>query len=78
MIKGKSFFAVILLLIIYALYVGFDQIKDAKERRSFLNLPTTFALPKEDVDKLRKIGPKILDQSDGFQKLCSELRCSEN
>ena len=62
----------------YALYVGFDQIKDAKERRSFLNLPTTFALPKEDVDKLRKIGPKILDQSDGFQKLCSELRCSEN
>lgn len=59
----------------FAIYVGFDQIKDAKERRDFLNLPTTFALPKEEVDKLRKIGPTILDQSEAFQKLCAELKC---
>ena len=61
----------------FAVYVGFDQIRDAKERQRFLSLPTTFALPKEEVDKLRKIGPQILDQSEGFQKLCAELRCRE-
>ena len=62
----------------FAMYVGFDQIKDAKERRSFLNLPTTFVLPKDDVDKLRKIGPQILDQSDSYKKLCAELACRTN
>jgi len=59
----------------FAVYVGFDQIKDAKERQEFLNLPTTFALPKEEVDKLRKIGPSILDESEGYRKLCAELKC---
>lgn len=60
-----------------AVYVGFDQIRDAIVRQDFLNLPTTFALPKDEVDKLRKIGPQILDQSEGFQKLCAELSCQE-
>jgi NTE family protein len=59
----------------FAIYVGFDQIKNAKERQAFLNLPTTFALPKEAVDRLRKIGPKILDESAGYRKLCAELKC---
>jgi NTE family protein len=59
----------------FAVYVGFDQIRDAKERQDFLNLPTTFALPKEDVDRLRQIGPQILDQSEGFRNLCKELKC---
>jgi hypothetical protein len=58
-----------------AIYVGFDQLKDEKERREFLNLPTTFALPKEDVDKLRRVGPRILDQSESYQELCRELKC---
>ena len=59
----------------FAVYVGFDQIKDPKERQEFLNLPTTFALPKEEVDKLRKIGPKILDESESYRNLCTELKC---
>jgi NTE family protein len=59
----------------FAVYVGFDQIKDEKTRREFLNLPTTFVLPKEEVDRLRKIGPQILDQSEGFLKLCAEIEC---
>jgi NTE family protein len=59
----------------FAVYVGFDQIKDEKTRREFLNLPTTFALSKEEVDKLRKIGPEILDQSEGFRGLCAEIKC---
>jgi NTE family protein len=59
----------------FAIYVGFDQIKDPKQRQDFLNLATTFALPKEEVDKLRKIGPKILDESESYRNLCTELKC---
>jgi NTE family protein len=59
----------------YGVYVGFDQIKDVTQREAFLNLPTTFALPSAEVNKLRKIGPQILGESQGFQKLCAELHC---
>ncbi len=58
----------------YRIYVGFDQIKDAKEREYFLNLPTTFHLPAEAVDKLREIGPTILDESEEFQSLLKGLK----
>ncbi|MFH0998093.1 MAG: patatin-like phospholipase family protein [Pseudomonadota bacterium] len=61
----------------YAIYVGFDQIEDRSVREDFLNLPTTFHLKKEDVDKLKVIGPKILDQSRIFQDLCSGLKCHD-
>ena len=61
----------------YPIYIGFDQIKNSRERQDFLNLPTTFALPKEAVDKLRKIGPQILTESDSFQKLCAQLKCQD-
>lgn len=61
----------------HAIYVGFDQIEDEKIRDEFLNLPTRFRLEKEKVDKLRAIGPKILDQSRGFEDLCSVLKCHE-
>jgi NTE family protein len=61
----------------FAIYVGFDQIKGEKERQDFLNLPTTFALPKEEVDKLRRIGPRILDESETYQELCKELKCQK-
>ncbi|HWQ70345.1 MAG TPA: patatin-like phospholipase family protein [Patescibacteria group bacterium] len=57
----------------YGLYVGFDQIKDTKERDYFLNLPTTFHLSQEAVDKLRAIGPKILEESEEFQRLLQDL-----
>ena len=61
----------------YAIYVGFDQIKDPKVREEFLNLPTAFRLEKEEVDKLRTIGPTILDQSRGYEDLCSVLKCHD-
>lgn len=61
----------------YGIYVGFDQIKEPKGREYFLNLPTTFYLKKDDVDKLRTIGPEILDQSKHFQDLCAVLQCHE-
>ncbi len=61
----------------YGVYVGFDQIKDLKEREYFLNLPTTFSLPREAVDSLRKVGGKILDESKEFQALCAALKCQD-
>lgn len=61
----------------YGIYVGFDQIKDAKAREYFLNLPTTFYLPNKAVNALRNIGPRILDESEEFQSLCSFLECRE-
>jgi len=57
----------------YGIYIGFDQIKDQKKREYFLNMPTTFSLKKEEVDDLRGIGPKILDDSKEFQRLLKGL-----
>jgi NTE family protein len=59
----------------FGIHVTFDRINNEKERSDFLSMPTTFYLPKEDVDRLRKIGPRILDESEEFQKLCAKLKC---
>ncbi len=54
--------------------VAFEGIADAKERSYFLNLPTSFALDDEQVDKLREIAGRLLRQSPEFQKALAELR----
>lgn len=59
----------------YGIYVGFDQSEDKKEREYLLNLPITFYLPEEEVHKVRKVGPKILDESINYRKLCASLDC---
>ena len=43
--------------------VSFDAIRDAKERTYFMNLPTTFVLEPEQVDRLREIAGRLLTQS---------------
>lgn len=58
----------------YGIYVGFDQIRNETDKAHFLNLPTTFQLPKDEVDALRKIGGRILDESEDFQRLLKELK----
>ena len=57
----------------YGVYIGFDRIRDQREREYFLNMPTAFSLKKEEVDDLRKIGPKVLDDSQEFQRLLEGL-----
>jgi NTE family protein len=47
--------------------VSFDAIKEAKERAYFMNLPTSFVLPPEDVDRLRDVAGVLLRQSADFQ-----------
>lgn len=53
--------------------VGFEFITDEKERRYFMNLPTSFDLPSEAVNRLREAGARLLRQSPDYQKLLREL-----
>ena len=40
---------------VFAIDIGFEQIADPKERSYFMNLPTSFVLKPEEVDRLRAI-----------------------
>ncbi len=59
-------------LTLHTMDVSFDAIKDRKERERFMNMPTTFVLPAEDVDGLRDIGARLLRESADFQELLRE------
>ncbi len=37
-----------------------------------MNMPTSFVLPAEDVDRLREIGARLLRESPDFQDLVRE------
>ena len=47
--------------------VGFEALPDATERAYFMNLPTSFVLPAEDVDRLREVGGRLLRKSPGYE-----------
>ena len=57
-----------------AIDVSFDAIADPVERRYFMDLPTSFALPPAAVDKLRDVGGRLLRESRGYQKLLRDIR----
>src|SRR5262245_31799430 len=43
-----------------AIDVSFDAIEDPAERRQFMEMPTTFVLPPESIDRLRELGGRLL------------------
>ena len=53
--------------------VDFEALPSEQERRHFLNLPTTFALPRQDVDDLIAVGRRLLRDSPDFQRLVRAL-----
>jgi len=57
----------------YPIQVSFENIADDTERSRFMNLPTSFVLPPEDVDGLRSVAGKLLRQSPLYQRLVQEL-----
>ena len=61
---------------LYSVVIGFDALKDEKERRYFSNLPTNFSLPADTVDCLRQIAGKLLTESHSFQALLQSLGAS--
>ena len=58
---------------IFVVDVSFAHISDAAEREYLNQLPTTFALPGEAVDRLRKAAGDILLKSPGFKEYLGEL-----
>ena len=52
----------------YPIVLDFAGIPDADERKFFLDVPTSFALPAETIDRLRAIGGKLLRESPQFQQ----------
>src|SRR5262247_4540456 len=53
--------------------VSFEAILDPEERAYFMNLPTSFVLPAEDVDRLREIAGRLLRQSAEYESILREL-----
>jgi NTE family protein len=58
---------------LHVLDVSFDAISDPKERAYFMDLPTSFVLPAEAVDRLREIACRLLHQSPEYKRVVQEL-----
>jgi NTE family protein len=58
----------------YVVEVKFDALRDETERMYFKRLPTSFKLDPEEVDKLRDVAKRLLNQSEVFQQLLRDLR----
>jgi NTE family protein len=57
----------------HVLDVSFDSIADPKERASFMDLPTSFVLPAESVDRLRQVAGRLLRESPEYKSLVLDL-----
>ena len=62
----------------YAIDINFDAIADPDEKRYFRNLPTSFVLTDEQVDRLREMAGRLLRQSPDYQRLLRDLGVSAN
>jgi NTE family protein len=58
----------------YVVDVKFDELKDETERMYFKRLPTAFTLPPEQVDQLRDVAHRLLDESEEYHRLLRDLR----
>jgi len=58
---------------LYPIQVTFEYIASPEERNWFKNLPTTFELPRETIDKLRAVGRRLLSEDPQFQNLMKVL-----
>jgi len=58
---------------LYPVQVAFEYIENPTERAWFRNLPTTFELPRDTIDKLRAIGRRLLVEDPGFKRLMKDL-----
>jgi NTE family protein len=56
----------------YAAVIGFDMLEDEEERHFFKNLPTTFKLPPETIDRLRNVASRLLCKSKAFNDFLTE------
>jgi len=54
---------------LHVLDVSFEALPDPKERDYFMNLPTSFVLRPEEVDRLREVAGQLLRQSAEYETL---------
>jgi len=57
----------------YFAQVTFENLKDPAERRYFNQVKTRLQLPKEQVDKVREVGGRLLREAPAFQRLLTDL-----
>ena len=57
-----------------AIDVSFDAIPDPEEQRYFMELPTSFVLKPEAVDRLRELGGRLLRNNPAYQKLIARVK----
>ena len=60
-----------------AIDVSFDAIEDPEEQRYFMNLPTSFVLPAEAVDRLRALGGRQLRESPTYRRAAEENQTNQ-
>jgi NTE family protein len=53
--------------------VSFDSLEDEAERKFFNDLPTSFSLSEEAVDRLIEVGRRLLRESEDYQELVTAL-----
>lgn len=58
----------------FAIDVSFDAIADPEERGYFMNLPTSFSLPPETIDRLRAVAGRLLRESPDYQRFVEDFR----
>lgn len=56
-----------------AIDVSFDAIEDPKEQRYFMDLPTSFVLSDDEVDRLRALGGRLLREAPGYRELLERI-----
>jgi NTE family protein len=58
---------------IFPIEISFEAVPDTEERAYLMNLPTSFALPPEAVDRLRAAAGKVVRESPDFQALLRSM-----
>lgn len=53
--------------------VSFDAIADPEERAYFMELPTSFVLPEEDIDRLVEVAGQLMRQSEEYSSILHKM-----
>lgn len=59
---------------VFTIDISFEALADRAERDYFMNLPTTFALPPETIDRLRAVAGRLLRESPDYRQLLEDFR----
>ncbi len=58
----------------YLIEIKFNNVQDVDSRKHFKRLPTSFKLDPVEVDRLRAVARKLLEESPEYQRLLKDLR----